>query len=65
MSMPSRKTGEGYKAICFPVTKEFRQELHNSVLDAYQQALTQTQAQASAVQEQSEGQGSALQMGSM
>ena len=32
-----------YKDICFPVTKEARQEFDNAVLDAYQQALTQSQ----------------------
>ncbi|GEM_PF-42705 len=67
VSMPSRKSADGYQEICFPVTKEFRQQLHNSVLDAYQQALTQTQAQASQGQEQSQfrGQEAAMQMGSM
>lgn len=38
VSMPSRKTVDGYKEVCFPVTAEFRNELHNAVLDAYQQA---------------------------
>ena len=28
VSMPSRKTENGYKEICFPVTKEFREQLH-------------------------------------
>ena len=46
VSMPSRKTVDGYKEVCFPVTAEFRNELHNAVLDAYQQALTMAQAQA-------------------
>ncbi len=44
VSMPSRKTTDGYKEVCFPVTAEFRNELHNAVLDAYQQALTMGQA---------------------
>ena len=44
VSMPSRKTVGGYKEVCFPVTAEFRNELHNAVLDAYQQALTMAQA---------------------
>ena len=35
---------DGYKEVCFPVTAEFRNELHNAVLDAYQQALTMAQA---------------------
>jgi stage V sporulation protein G len=38
VSMPSRKTENGYKEICFPVTKEFREQLHKAVLDSYQQA---------------------------
>ena len=41
VSMPSYKGRDGYKDICFPCTKEFRQEFHQAVLDAYQQALTQ------------------------
>ncbi len=41
VSMPSYKTKDGYKDICFPVTKEFRQQLHQTVLDAYQQTLEQ------------------------
>ena len=32
MSMPSRKTQDGYKDICFPVTEEFRNELKQAVL---------------------------------
>ena len=44
VSMPSRKTQDGYKDICFPVTAEFREQLHKSVLYAYQQAITQAQA---------------------
>lgn len=44
VSMPSRKTTDGYKEVCFPVTAEFREQLHNAVMDAYQQALTMAQA---------------------
>lgn len=47
IAMPSYKAGSGeYKDICFPVTKEFREQLNQAVVDAYQQALTQSQAQA-------------------
>ena len=47
VSMPSYRAGNGeYKDICFPVTKEFREQLNSAVLDAYQQALVQTQSQA-------------------
>lgn len=41
VSMPSYKGRDGYKDVCFPCTKEFRQQFHQAVLDAYQQALTQ------------------------
>lgn len=44
IAMPSYKAGTGeYKDICFPVTKEFREQLNRAVIDAYQQALTQSQ----------------------
>lgn len=46
VAMPSYKASSGeYKDICFPVTKEFREQLNNAVIDAYHQALTQSQAQ--------------------
>lgn len=46
IAMPSYKAGNGeYKDICFPVTKEFREQLNHAVIDAYQQALVQSQAQ--------------------
>lgn len=40
VSMPSYKAGDGYRDICFPVTKEFREQLHTAVLGAYQQELS-------------------------
>ncbi|MDD3194149.1 MAG: SpoVG family protein [Oscillospiraceae bacterium] len=43
VSMPSRKTQDGYKEVCFPVTAEFREQLHGAVLDGYQQAITMAQ----------------------
>lgn len=48
VAMPSYKAGNEYKDICFPVTKEFREQLNNAVLDAYKQALTQSQNQQKA-----------------
>lgn len=54
VSMPSRKTVDGYKEVCFPVTAEFREQLHNAVMDAYQQAITMAQA-SPAQQETQEG----------
>lgn len=41
VSMPSYKSDGEYKDICFPCTKEFHQQFHQAVLDAYQQSLTQ------------------------
>lgn len=41
ISMPRYKAGGEYKDVCFPCTKEFRQQFHQAVLDAYQQALEQ------------------------
>ena len=43
--MPSYKGRDGYKDVCFPCTKEFRQEFDSAVLDAYQQQLAQVQRQ--------------------
>jgi stage V sporulation protein G len=45
VSMPSYKAGNGeYKDICFPCTKEAREQFNEAVIGAYQQALTQGQA---------------------
>ena len=65
VSMPSRKAGESYQEICFPVTKEFREQLHHAVLDAYQQALTQNQTPQTHAQGQSKEVQPGMQMGSM
>ena len=54
VSMPSRKTVDGYKEVCFPVTAQFRDQLHNAVMEAYQQAFTMAQA-PSVRQEEQEG----------
>ncbi len=44
VAMPSYKAGNGeYKDICFPVTKEFREQLNQAVIGAYNLALTQNQ----------------------
>ena len=67
IAMPSYKAGNGeYKDICFPVTKEFREQLNNAVIDAYKQALTQNQqkkAQDAPSFDQAPEQSSGLQMG--
>jgi DNA-binding cell septation regulator SpoVG len=52
VSLPSVKTGKTYKGkadfrdVCFPVTKEFRQTLYDTVLDEYNKALEQNMAVA-------------------
>lgn len=54
VSMPSWKVGEKYKDICFPCTKEFRQELFDSVLSTFEQTMaeqTQKQTQKPSQQE--------------
>jgi stage V sporulation protein G len=52
ISMPSYKNGKGdYKDIAFPCTKESKAAFDAAVLDAYGQALTQTQASAPAQKE--------------
>lgn len=49
VAMPSYKSSGGeYKDICFPVTKEFRDQLNNAVIEAYNHALTQSQQQKAA-----------------
>lgn len=41
VSMPSYKTQGRFQDVCFPITKEFREQLHATVLEAYQQELVQ------------------------
>lgn len=41
VSMPSYKSGDGFRDICFPCTKEFREHFHAAILGAYQQELSQ------------------------
>ena len=38
--MPSCKIDGEYHAVCYPCTKEFRQEFDQSVLDVYAEAAT-------------------------
>lgn len=67
IAMPSYKAGNGeYKDICFPITKELREQLNNAVIDAYKQALTQSQQQKAADSppfEQAPEQSAGIQMG--
>lgn len=43
VSMPQHLWGKGrnaeYKDICFPVTKDFREELYTKILDAYEEKV--------------------------
>ena len=53
ISMPSYKAGNGeYQDICFPCTKESREQFNAAVMKAYEQTISQahTQAEASAPQ---------------
>lgn len=53
ISMPSRKAGQEYRDVCFPCTKEFRQEFNGAVLSAYEQKMAeQTQAKTQATSQQ-------------
>lgn len=55
VSMPSYKGADGeYHDLCFPTTPELRKQLNSAVADAYKQAITQIQEQASANFTQSE-----------
>ena len=45
MAMPQYKVGSEYKDICFPCTKESREQFNAAVMKAYEQALTQKQSQ--------------------
>ena len=46
VAMPQYKVGNDYKDICFPCTKESREQFNAAVMKAYEQTLTQTQQQA-------------------
>ena len=53
VSMPSRMANGEYKDVCFPCTKEFKMQFDQTVLGAYQQAMTQSLQQRQG-QEQSQ-----------
>lgn len=38
VSMPSYKSGKEYKDSCFPITADFREELYEAILDAYDES---------------------------
>ena len=54
VAMPQYKDGHGdYHDICFPCTKEARQQFNQTVLDAYEQTLRQEQREELPDMEQS------------
>lgn len=63
VSMPSYRAGNGeYKDICFPCTREARNQLNEAVLNAYRQSLAQSQSQGSQGQAAAEHNQAAPQM---
>lgn len=47
ISMPSRKTASGeYKDVCFPLSGDFRKEITDIVVEAYNKAAEQSQNNA-------------------
>ena len=46
VAMPQYKVGNDYKDICFPCTRESREQFNAAVMKAYEQTLTQAQQQA-------------------
>lgn len=45
VSMPSYKVGNEYRDMCFPLTKEVREQLHNTVIAEYEQELALAEEQ--------------------
>lgn len=55
VAMPQFKDKNGeYKDICFPCTKEARQQFNETVLEAYEQKLQQTQSETQGKQDAQE-----------
>lgn len=54
VAMPSYKANSGFRDVCFPITKEFREELHGAVLNGYKLAISQLQGGAQRVQDEPE-----------
>lgn len=46
VAMPSQKVGSDYRDVCFPKSTELREEINSTVLEAYEQAMTESQEQA-------------------
>ena len=50
VAMPSQKVGNDYRDVCFPKSAELREQINNTVIEAYEQELTQ------AVEQKNDGQ---------
>ena len=62
VSMPRQKVGSEYRDVCFPCTKEFHQKFRQTVLDAYEQKMAQSQEQAEASSKVQEQRGPGMEM---
>lgn len=65
VSMPSYKAGNEYKDICFTITQECRKQLHDAVIGAYEQAITQGQDTVAKHHEMQAPEGQAIEMSGM
>ena len=65
VSMPSYQAQGRFIEVCFPTTGEFRQQLNDTVIEAYQQTLAQGQkAMDQARQNAAEGKGAEMESSS-
>ncbi len=62
VSMPSRKVNGEYRDICFPCTKDVKQEFDQKVLEAYEQTQVQKAEESQEVQEGQEENGPTMTM---
>lgn len=56
VAMPSQKVGNEYKDVCFAKSAELREQINSSVLEAYEQTLTQAKEQKNNAGEAKKGQ---------
>ena len=49
VSFPNKKVGEQYKDIVFPITKEFREELINKIMEKYNEDENHIQEEREAI----------------
>lgn len=45
VSMPGYNKGDKFHQVCFPVTKEFREELYNGIITSYEQKMDEIRKQ--------------------